>query len=486
MAGSTLFQRILTHFPYEPSSEQRSAMEALADFLDPVSRQRVFILRGYAGTGKTSLLAALVRALHDAGREVFLMAPTGRAAKRMSETTGLRAAKVMAGYSGTAARTIHKQIYTAVPRSGGGMSFILRPNKSKNAVFLVDEASMLTDRTGDSLTDASSSLLDDLVSYVFHAPGSRLILVGDRAQLPPVGYDDSPALEGRTFENGYGLCCTEADLTRVYRQDEQSAILQNATRVRQAMESGEALPWGSLKFRTGDDFVRLEDGYDIQSAIEGAYSQEGLSETILITRSNKRAGAFNAQIRSRVLLSEGEIAAGDLLMVAKNNYFWVEETSPCGFIANGDLAEVMSVRREEELYGMRFARVELSLTDYPQMPKFEALILRDTLYSQAPALPEDRARAFFEQVMLDYEDLPPRKRFEALAKNEYYNAIQVKFGYAVTCHKAQGGGWDNVLIEQVWMPEPKLSREYLRWLYTAITRARKRVYLIGFPDEFFE
>lgn len=194
------------------------------------------------------------------------------------------------------------------------------------------------------------------------------------------------------------------------------------------MESGATLPWGSLKFRTGSDFIRLEDGYDIQSAIEGAYSQEGLSETILITRSNKRAGAFNTQIRSRVLLSEGEIAAGDLLMVVKNNYFWVDENSPCGFIANGDLAEVMSVRREIELYGMRFARVELSLTDYPQMPKFEALILLDTLYSQAPALPEERARAFFEQVMLDYEDLPPRKRFEALAKNEYYNAIQVKFG----------------------------------------------------------
>ena len=345
---------------------------------------------------------------------------------------------------------------------------------------------MLTDRPGESLTDAGSSLLDDLVSYVFSAPGSRLILVGDRAQLPPVGYDDSPGLEEHTFENNYGLRCTGVDFTQVYRQQGQSVILHNATAIRRAMRRAGTLEWGELKFRTGADFVRLEDGYDIQSAIEGSYSQSGESETIIITRSNKRAGAFNAQIRSRVRLCEGEIATGDLLMVVKNNYFWVDEKSPCGFIANGDLAEVMSVRREEQLYGMRFARVELSLTDYPQMPKFEALILLDTLYSESAALPEAQARAFFERVMEDYADLPPRQRYEQLAKNEYYNAIQVKFGYAVTCHKAQGGGWDNVLIEQVWMASPALSREYLRWLYTAITRARKRVYLIGFQDEFFE
>ena len=469
------FKRILSHFPFEPSGQQRAAMELLAGFLSPGGgKDRVFILRGYAGTGKTSLVAALVRALRDSGRPAVLMAPTGRAAK------------VMAGYAGIPARTIHKQIYAVVPRTGGGMSFSLRPNKSKDAVFIVDEASMLTDRAGESLADASSSLLDDLTSYVFSAPGSRLILVGDRAQLPPVGYKDSPALEERTFENGYGLSCTGTDLTRVYRQGEQSAILYNATAIRRAMEHAGNLPWGGLKFRTGRDFVRLEDGYDIQSAIEGSYSNGGESETIIITRSNKRAGAFNAQIRSRVRLSEGEIATGDILMVVKNNYFWVDEKSPCGFIANGDLAEVMSLRREEQLYGMRFARVELALTDYPQMPKFEAVILLDTLYSDSAALPEDRARAFFEEVMKDYQDLPPRKRFEALAKNEYYNAIQVKFGYAVTCHKAQGGGWDNVLVEQVWMAEPKLSQEYLRWLYTAVTRARKQLYLIGFQDEFFE
>ena len=465
---------ILSHFPFAPSTEQQAAAQGLSRFLDTQGQDRVFILRGYAGTGKTSLTAALVRALGQSGRPAVLMAPTGRAAK------------VMAGYASTTARTIHKQIYAVIPREGGGMSFALRANKTKNAVFIVDEASMLTDRPGESLTDAGSSLLDDLVSYVFSAPGSRLILVGDRAQLPPVGYDDSPGLEEHTFENNYGLRCTGVDFTQVYRQQGQSVILHNATAIRRAMRRAGTLEWGELKFRTGADFVRLEDGYDIQSAIEGSYSQSGESETIIITRSNKRAGAFNAQIRSRVRLCEGEIATGDLLMVVKNNYFWVDEKSPCGFIANGDLAEVMSVRREEQLYGMRFARVELSLTDYPQMPKFEALILLDTLYSESAALPEAQARAFFERVMEDYADLPPRQRYEQLAKNEYYNAIQVKFGYAVTCHKAQGGGWDNVLIEQVWMASPALSREYLRWLYTAITRARKRVYLIGFQDEFFE
>lgn len=472
--NDTLSEQILSNFPFEPSEEQLLAIESLAGFASGVDNRRIFILRGYAGTGKTSIIASLVRTLYDTGQKTVLMAPTGRAAK------------VMAGYSGMRAYTIHKQIYAVVPRESGGMSFSMRPNKLKNAVFIVDEASMLTDRAGESLVNSSSSLLDDLLSYVFSGAGCRLILVGDRAQLPPVGYPDSPALEERTFESGYGINCMGMDLTRVYRQSQKSDILHNATAIRKAMEDSDRLQWGNLKFRTGPDFIRLEDGYDIQSAIEGSYSAGGESETIIITRSNKRAGAFNAQIRSRVKLSEGEIATGDILMVVKNNYFWVDEKSPCGFIANGDLAEVMSMRKEEEMYGMRFARVELSLTDYPQMPKFEAVILLDTIYSDSAALPEERAKAFFEEVMKDYADLPPRKRYEELAKNEYYNAIQVKFGYAVTCHKAQGGGWDNVLVEQVWMAEPKLSVEYLRWLYTAVTRARKKVYLMGFPDEFFE
>lgn len=469
-----LSEQILSNFPFEPSEEQLSAIGSLSGFVSGSDNRRIFILRGYAGTGKTSIIAALVRTLYNTGRKAVLMAPTGRAAK------------VMAGYSGMRAYTIHKQIYAVIPRESGGMSFSMRPNKLKNAVFIVDEASMLTDRAGESLVNSSSSLLDDLLSYVFSGAGCHLILVGDRAQLPPVGYSDSPALEERTFESGYGIDCTGIDLTRVYRQSQKSDILHNATAIRQAMADPDKLQWGSLKFRTGPDFVRLEDGYDIQSAIEGSYSAGGESETIIITRSNKRAGLFNAQIRARVKLSEGEIATGDILMVVKNNYFWVDEKSPCGFIANGDLAEVMSVRKEEEMYGMRFARVELSLTDYPQMPKFEAVILLDTIYSDSAALPEERAKAFFEEVMKDYVDLPPRKRYEELAKNEYYNAIQVKFGYAVTCHKAQGGGWDNVLVEQIWMAEPKLSVEYLRWLYTAVTRARKKVYLMGFPDEFFE
>lgn len=474
MMNDHLFEQILSDFPFDPSDEQRQAVHALSDFIDRETGRRIFILKGYAGTGKTSLIASTVHALRDQGRATVLMAPTGRAAK------------VMSGYSGTRASTIHKQIYSLIPRASGGMAFALRPNKLKNAVFIVDEASMLTDRAGDSLADTSSSLMDDLLSYVFSAPGNILILVGDKAQLPPVGYSRSPALEERTFENGYGIRCIGMNLTHVYRQAQDSAILHNATAIRGAMRQGASLPWGSLKFRTGPDFVRLQDGYDIQSAIEGAYSDDGESETIIITRSNKRAGMFNAQIRSGVKLSDGEISTGDMLMVVKNNYFWVDEKSPCGFIANGDLAEVMSVRKEEEMYGMRFARVELSLTDYPQMPKFEAVILLDTIYSESAALPEDRARTFYEEVCQDYADLPPRKRYEALSKNEYYNAIQVKFGYAVTCHKAQGGGWDNVLIEQVWMPEPELSLDYLRWLYTAVTRARKRVYLIGFQDEFFE
>ncbi|MDD4820882.1 MAG: ATP-binding domain-containing protein, partial [Flavobacteriales bacterium] len=244
---------------------------------------------------------------------------------------------------------------------------------------------------------------------------------------------------------------------------------------------------GDVRFKTGADFVRLKDGYDIQSAIEGATGGNKQSEAIIITRSNKRAALFNSQIRSRIKLYDGEICTGDLLMVVKNNYFWVEEDSVCGFIANGDLAEVMSVRNSEiRKYGMRFARVELRLVDYPQMQKFEALILLDTIYSDSASLNEVQSRAFYEEALKEYDGLSVRKKHEELSKDEFYNAIQVKFGYAVTCHKSQGGGWDNVFIEQVWMSEQKLSIDYLRWLYTAITRAREKVYLIGFSDDFFE
>lgn len=472
VTSDILKKRILSGLPFEPSPEQEKAAGMLSRFVCGETASGIFILKGYAGTGKTSMIASVVNALPPLGRRAVLAAPTGRAAK------------VMGRYSGQKAFTVHKMIYSLKKSEGGVFSFALKPNRYRDALFIVDEASMITDRPGESLSGNGASLMDDLLQYVFSGKGCRLLLVGDTAQLPPVGYSDSPALEPSTFETGYGMDCSSYMLTQVYRQAGDSAILANATAIRKAVNEG-ITQWGALKFTPGADFVRLCDGYDIQSALEGAYSDSGQSETIIITRSNKRAGMFNQQIRSRVMLSEGEISTGDILMVVKNNYFWVDESSPCGFIANGDLAEVMSVRRTEEVYGLHFARVELCLTDYPQMPKFEAVVMLDTIYSDTAGLAEDKARVFFEEVMKDYEDLPVRRKYEELAKNEYFNAIQVKFGYAVTCHKAQGGGWDNVFVEQVWMPEPKLSKDYLRWLYTAITRARKKVYLIGFGDEFF-
>ena len=439
-------EAFIKNFPLTPSATQKEGMERLSAFVQGESLSRIFVMKGYAGTGKTTIIASIVKTIKDfkgVKGSAVLMAPTGRAAKIMSQ------------YSGERAYTIHKQIY----------------------------ASMITDRsTGDNY----GSLLDDLLSYVTSGRDCKLLLVGDTAQLPPVGYSDSPALDIRVLENNYGMPTEEIFLTDVYRQSEESMILHNATALRKMLEK-EGLKKGDIKFRTGEDFVRLRDGYDIQSAIEGATNSQRQSEAIIITRSNRRAGLFNGQIRSRIKLHEGEIATGDLLMVVKNNYFWVDEDSPCGFIANGDLAEVMAVRESGIVrYGMRFARVELKMVDYPQMSKFEALVLLDTIYSESASLTEAQSTAFYNEVMKDYEKLSMRRRHDELAKNEYYNAIQVKFGYAVTCHKSQGGGWDNVFIEQVWLPDENLPKDYLRWLYTAITRARNRVFLIGFTDDFFE
>ena len=474
MNDDIFLESFLKNFPCSPSSSQREGMERLSAFVQGESLSRIFVMKGYAGTGKTTIIASLVKTIRDfkgVKGSSILMAPTGRAAKIMSQ------------YSGEKAYTIHKQIYALRTRKGGGISFTLKPNRSVNTLFIVDEASMITDRNDN---DSYGSLLDDLLSYVTSGRDCKLLLVGDTAQLPPVGYSDSPALDIRVLENNYGMPTEEIFLTDVYRQSEESMILHNATTLRKTLER-DNLKKGVIKFRTGEDFVRLRDGYDIQCAIEGATNSRRQSEAIIITRSNRRAGLFNGQIRSRIKLHEGEIATGDLLMVVKNNYFWVDEDSPCGFIANGDLAEVMAVRESGIIrYGMRFARVELKLVDYPQMSKFEALVLLDTIYSESAALSEAQSSAFYNEVMKDYEKLSMRRRHDELSKNEYYNAIQVKFGYAVTCHKSQGGGWDNVFIEQVWLPDENLPKDYIRWLYTAITRAKEKVFMIGFTDDFFE
>lgn len=375
--------RILTEkFAMARSNEQDRVLRIFSGLISGENDADAFVMKGYAGTGKTSIIASVVKTLGEIKGKCILLAPTGRAAK------------VMSRHSGKRAFTIHKYIYSTARDEWGAFSFSLRKNRSKNTFFIVDEASMITDRAGDSYSFTNSSLLDDLVGFVSQGQNCKLILVGDDAQLPPVGYSESPALDAAYISSKYGLAAVTATLREVFRQQEGSGVLENATRIRRAIERGET-KWGKIRFKPAPDFVRLQDGYDVQDAISGSLANTGAENTIVITRSNKRANLFNQQIRCRVMLREGELSAGDMLMVTKNNYFWMDEkTSKCGFIANGDMAEVLKIVRFEELYGKRFARAEIRLADYPEDGVFEAVLLLDTLYLDAPSFSGDQMKAF--------------------------------------------------------------------------------------------
>ncbi len=439
-------------------------MQFFADFLTDREERTVFVLRGSAGTGKTTLAAAVVRALMSLNQKLVLMAPTGRAAK------------VFSGYAGTSAYTIHKRIYRQ--KTAGDMSaFSLNINQSTETLFMVDEASMVSNE-GFSDTFGSGCLLDDLIQFVYGGRNCRLVLIGDRAQLPPVGEEESPALMSGVLE-GYGLKVYEVDLNQVLRQSEESGILWNATEVRCMMAEDR---WSLPKIRIeGFDDIQVMPGNELIEALATSYSRVGLDETMVVTRSNKRANIYNQGIRNQVLDREDELCTGDQIMIVKNNYYWTEQSKEIAFIANGDHAVVQRVRHIHELYGFRFAEVTMMLPDYDNY-ELTATVLLDTLTSEAPALTREQQQQLFDKVMEDYMDVPFKAdRLKKIKQDKYYNALQIKFAYAATCHKTQGGQWAHIYIDQGYMTDDMLTTDYIHWLYTALTRATEKVFLVNWP-----
>lgn len=457
-------------FPHTPTQKQSQLLNFLSDFIFNDDKDALFLLKGYAGTGKTTTISTFVNALSSAGKKAVLLAPTGRAAK------------VIAVYSKRPAFTIHKKIYFPKKQSNGAVDFVLQTNKHRNTIFIIDEASMIPDSRQNQKLFESGSLLDDLISYVYAGHNCKLIFIGDTAQLPPVKLDISPALEEDTLRYEYHKSIKSIELDEVMRQHKNSGILANATQLRLLLHnSGDNFQF-DVDF---PDIKRLEDGYDIEDALVSAYDNDGVEDTAFIVRSNKRANQYNQQIRMKIRGQENEISAGDYVMIVKNNYFWLKESSAAGFIANGDICQVLKLFSVKELYGFKFAEVELKMIDYPDMQPFETVLLLDTLTSESPSLTYEESNKLYQAVKEDYADEKSKyKQFLAIKKNKYFNALQVKFSYAMTCHKSQGGQWRTVFIEQPYLPEG-VSKEYFRWLYTAITRAQENLYLIGFKDEFF-
>lgn len=472
MNPGTFLKVLIEQFPHRPTVTQEAVLGQLADFVFSKENNEVFMLKGFAGTGKTTIIGTLVNHLWRTTRKSVLLAPTGRAAK------------VISNYSGRGAHTIHRHIYFPKRDKSGGVKFVLSPNKHKNTVFIVDEASMIPDTASDSKIFENGSLLDDLIMYVYSGHHCKLILIGDTAQLPPVNLTLSPALNENTLSLNYNKEVQTMELNEVVRQQLDSGILFNATNLREQL-AGEVFDDYRFDVHGFKDIIRLVDGYEIQDAINDAYSNVGKEETAIIVRSNKRANLYNQQIRGRILFLENELATGDYLMVVKNNYFWLETSSDAGFIANGDIVEVLEIFAFKELYGFRFAEVKVQMVDYPDMKPFETVLMLDTLDINSPSLPYEDSNRLYQEVLLDYQDETSKyKKFLKVKSNKYFNALQVKFSYAVTCHKSQGGQWNTVFVEQPYLPNG-IDKEYLRWLYTAVTRAKEKLYLIGFKDDFF-
>ena len=473
MTSPEFYSLVKQSFPFNPTLKQNIVLQQLSNFIFSTSKNELYLLKGYAGTGKTTIIGSIVSNLWKAKKSAVLMAPTGRAAK------------VIANYSGKEAFTIHKKIYFPKKDQGGGVKFVLQPNKHKNTIFIVDEASMIPDTPGESKLFENGSLLDDLIQYVYAGHQCKLLLIGDTAQLPPVKLDVSPALDQNKLALNYNKEVTKMELDEVVRQGQDSGILFNATLLREVIAGSfyESFQFNVNPFK---DIVKLTDGYEIMDAINDAYSNLGNEETAIIVRSNKRANLYNKQIRTKILFNENELSAGDYLMVVKNNYYWIKPTTEAGFIANGDIIEVLEIFNIKELYGFRFAEVKIRMVDYPKMMPFETVLLLDTIDAETPSLPYEESNKLYQEVMKDYEDEKTKyKKFLKVKSNKYFNALQVKFSYAITCHKSQGGQWNTVFIEQPYLPDG-INKDYLRWLYTAVTRAKEKLYLIGFKDDFFE
>ncbi len=466
--------KLAAYFEHDFTPSQQHLLTGLSDFLFTEKSEPVLLIKGFAGTGKTSIMKAFVDVVRESSIQVKLMAPTGRAAK------------VLSGYVGVPAFTIHRTIYRQKQAASLNSNFELNFNKLKNCIFIVDEASMIADYSHENTIFGSGSLLSDLLEFVFSSGNnSKLIIIGDSAQLPPVGVEESPALNRYELES-LGMNVEEFTLTDVVRQEADSGILHNATLLRQKLEQDDDISnYPSIHLGNFSDVKRINGG-DLIEELSVCQDRYGIEDTIVICRSNKRANLYNKGVRGSILFREEEITQGDLLMIVKNNYFWLKENKNIEFIANGDIAEVIRIIGYEELYGKRFANVILRLVDYKET-EIDVKILLNTLDSEAAGMPKAEQEDFYNTVLEDYRDQPTsKKRYDAMRENPYFNALQVKFAYALTTHKAQGGQWKAVFVDQGFIPEDQIDRSYIRWLYTAVTRATEKLYLVNFKDEFFD
>ena len=482
MISDNLEAQIVRNFTHEPTKEQKNVIQKWSSFLLSRKTDEIFLLTGYAGTGKTSLVGALVKTMRQLQQPVMLLAPTGRAAK------------VFSLYAETPAYTIHRRIYRQKSLTEPDC-FQANVNLHRHTLFIVDEASMIATGGLSPSIFGTGRLLDDLIKFVYSCEGCRLMLVGDTAQLPPVGETESPALNPGVL-GAYGMTVCQSCLTEVVRQQNESGILWNATHLRSLLSSNQLSAFPRLRLQGFPDIVNLPTA-DLIDALEACYSNQGREETIVITRSNRRANLYNQGIRARLLDYEEELACGDRVMVARNNYYWTreetgekrekgkekKEENGLPFIANGDMAEVRRLRHQRELYGFCFADATLSFPDYGDL-ELEATVLLDTLRSEAPSLTQEEQERLFQGVWDDWPEITNRHdRMQRLRQDQHYNALQLKYAYAVTCHKAQGGQWKYVFIDQGYVTTDMLSPDYFRWLYTALTRATERVYLVSWPEE---
>ncbi len=460
-----LKEKITSLFPFKINLEQEACITSIVDFVNTIGNQSIFILKGYAGTGKTTIVSKLVKALPVIAKRSILMAPTGRAAKILSK------------YANKSSSTIHKKIYWIRINKSGNTFITLKENTHINTIFIVDEASMIADKS--DLGFGNRCLLDDLIKYVYSGIGCKLILIGDTAQLPPVNLDISPALEEEKLEINYNKKVISKELTEVVRQKKDSLIIENATHIRKRIKNN---IYTYPKIKTNHQIMRIDNGEELQEALEYSYNNEGINNTTILCRSNKRANLYNQQIRTRIISQEDDISAGDIMMVVRNNYYWLDENSKAGFIANGEIIKIISIRERFERYDFHFAKALIKMIDYPE-EEFEVLLLLDTLQSKNSSITYEQYQKLYKNIESNYKGEKEIKK--KIKEDKFFNALQIKFAYSITCHKSQGGQWKNVFIDLGYFKKEMLDKSYLRWLYTAITRSSKRVYLINFNNNFF-
>ena len=472
LSKSHFLKLFIDQMAHEPTAGQKIAMWQMADFLYQRAPKQLFILKGYAGTGKTTLISALVRVFENLEKNTVLLAPTGRAAK------------VFASYSGVRAYTIHKHIYK-ITQKQGFVKVVRKANESANTLYIVDEASMISCESGGGDLFSSRELLTDLMEYVFEKENNKLIFIGDDAQLPPVQNDESPALNLDFLTKNYDVSINSCQLTDVVRQTNDSGILYNATLLRNILNKKKyKLPFFSL---SSFDDIKQMGSMELEDELNTLYAKYAPEEIVVVTRSNKRAYIFNNEIRNRIFCRENKLATGDFLMAVKNNYYWIDELSEVGFIANGDMMEVMSINKTQEIYGFTFMDIRARLCDYPNYPDVDFKIILESLETEGASMTNEQNSQLYHEIAKDYEDIPnKRTRFMKIKKSPFLNAVQVKFSYSLTCHKTQGGQWKVVLIDIGYFTEDKIDKEFLRWLYTAVTRATEKVYLVNFDARFFD